>query len=88
MTSERLRKRLAPWEAAGVDPEDVEPDDYLVGWGEGSPGTRYCAYIDEQALKSMAAEAGLEVVETYFSDGHEGNLNLYAVLADRNPSAR
>jgi SAM-dependent methyltransferase len=81
MASERLRKRLAPWRGEGIDPEDLEPDDHLVGWGEGSPGARYCAYIDEPTLKSMAVEAGLEVVETYFSDGHEGNLNLYAVLA-------
>jgi SAM-dependent methyltransferase len=88
MTSERLRKRLAPWEAVGIDPEDVEPGDYLVGWGEGSPGARYCAYIDKLALKSMATEAGLEVVETYFSDGHEGKLNLYAVLAAGNSSPR
>ena len=88
ITSERLRKRLAPWEAAGIHPEDVEPDDYLVGWGEGSPGARYCAYIDEPALKSMAAEAGLSVSETYFSDGHEGDLNLYAILAAKGPSAR
>jgi hypothetical protein len=80
MTSERLKKRLARWETAGIDPADVEPEDYLVGWGEGSPGARYCAYIDEAGLQAIAAEAGLEVVETFFSDGHEGNLNLYAVL--------
>ena len=29
----------------------------------------------------MAAEAGLSTIETFFSDGHEGNLNLYAVLS-------
>jgi hypothetical protein len=88
MTSERLRKRLAEWEAAGIDPKEVEPEDYLVGWGEGSPGMRYCAYIDEPALKAMTAEAGLEIVESHFSDGHEGNLNLYAVLTARDSSAR
>ncbi len=80
MTSGRLQKRLAPWEAVGMRPEDVEPNDYLVGWGEGSPGARYCAFVDEPELKAMAAEAGLTVLETFFSDGHEGNLNLYGVF--------
>jgi tRNA (uracil-5-)-methyltransferase TRM9 len=81
MTSERLRKRLASWETSGINPEDVETGDYLVGWGEGSPGARYCAYIDEPELKGMAAEAGLTAMETFFSDGHEGNLNVYGVFA-------
>ncbi len=83
MTSERLQKRLTPWETARISPEELEPGDYLVGWGEGSTGARYCAYIDEGELKAMAAEAGLAVRKTFFSDGHEGNLNLYAVLTSR-----
>lgn len=87
MTSERLTKRLAPWVAVGIEPAEVEREDYLVGWGEGSPGARYCAYIDEAELNAMAAEAGLTTVETFFSDGHEGNLNLYGVLA-RTATAR
>lgn len=80
MTSDRLKKRLASWESVGIAETDVERDDYLVGWGEGSPGARYCAYIDEVELKAIAVRAGLTTVETFFSDGHEGNLNLYGVL--------
>lgn len=87
MTSERLTRRLTPWEVLGIDPADVERNDYAVGWGEGSPGARYCAYIDEPELKAIAAEAGLTAVETFCSDGHEGNLNLYGVLA-RSANAR
>ncbi len=80
MSSLRLQKRRMRWEDADIAVEDVEPGDHLVGWGEGSPGVRYCAAIDEPELKALAAEAGLQVQETFFSDGHEGNLNLYAVL--------
>lgn len=83
MTSERLRKRLAPWEEVGMSEAHVEPGDYLVGWGEGAPGLRYCAFIDEPTLTTMAAEAGLICTETFFSDGHEGNLNLYGVFTAR-----
>ncbi len=80
LASERLRRRLVPWSRAGLREADVEPGDYLVGWGEGSPGARYCAFIDEAALSNMAAGVGLDTVETFASDGHEGRLNLYAVL--------
>lgn len=87
ITSERLKKRMVPWETTGIQQEDVEPGDYLMGWGEGSSGTRYCASIDEPELEAMAAEAGLTTWDTFFSDGHEGNLNLYGVFG-RNVSAR
>jgi tRNA (uracil-5-)-methyltransferase TRM9 len=83
LTSERLRRRIVPWDRALVREEDLEPGDYLLGWGEGSPGARYCAAIDEAALIDMAARAGLDEIETFTSDGHEGKLNLYAVLERR-----
>ena len=87
MASERLRRRLVPWDAVGISEDDLEPGDYLVGWGAGSPGARYCALIDEAALINMAAGAGLDVVETFYSDGHEGRLNLYAVFEPRSRDA-
>jgi alkylated DNA repair protein alkB family protein 8 len=83
MSSERLRKRLVPWERANISEAELEPGDYLVGWGEGSPGARYCALIDEAALIDMAAGVGFDAVETFTSDGHEGRLNLYAILERR-----
>jgi hypothetical protein len=87
MASERLRRRIVSWDRVGIPEEDLEPGDTLVGWGEGSPGARYCAAIDEAALIDMAAGAGLDAIETFTSDGHEGRLNLYAVF-ERRPSAR
>lgn len=88
MTSERLRRRIVPWDRTEIKQEDLEPGDYLLGWGEGSPGARYCAAIDEAALIDMAAGAGLDAVLTFYSDGHEGSLNLYGVFEPRSFSAR
>lgn len=79
MESERLRKRVLPWETVGLSAADVEPGDYLVSWGAGAAGHRYCAAIDEAALTELAERAGLRTVETFRSDGREGNLNLYGV---------
>jgi 2-polyprenyl-3-methyl-5-hydroxy-6-metoxy-1,4-benzoquinol methylase len=79
MDSDRLRRRVLPWETVGLSAADVEPGDYLVSWGEGAAGHRYCAYIDEAALAALAARAGLRTLETFRADGHEGNLNLYGI---------
>jgi hypothetical protein len=58
----------------------VEPGDYLLSWGAGAAGQRYCAAIGEDGLRDLAADAGLAAVETFYADGREGNLNLYGVF--------
>jgi SAM-dependent methyltransferase len=83
MTSERLRERVLPWETVGLHADDVEPEDYLVAWGAGAAGQRYCALIGAPALDDLAAKAGLARGETFYADGHEGNLNLYGVYERR-----
>lgn len=79
MTSARLRRRVLPWETVGLSADDVEAGDYLVAWGEGAAGHRYCAFIDEAELHGLAEDAGLRAVASCRADGHEGNLNLYGV---------
>jgi len=79
--SERLLTRLLPWEAIGLRQEELEPEDYLLGWGQGMAGRRYCASIGEPDLAHLAAAAGLTLVSTFFADGLEGNLNLYGIFA-------
>ncbi len=83
MTSPRLRRRVLSWETVGLRAADLEPEDYLVAWGEGAAGYRYCAFIDLDRLRDLADQAGLTVCEVHYADGHEGNLNLYAVLTAR-----
>lgn len=87
LTSPRLRARILPWELVGLRAEDVEPDDYLLPWGEGAAGQRYCAAINEAALCELAEApaAGLARTAIFYADGHEGNLNLYGIF--RKPAA-
>jgi SAM-dependent methyltransferase len=83
LSAERLRSRILPWATAGLSSKDVEPGDYLVAWGEGAPGHRYCASIDEAELSALATETGLTPVDTFRADGKEGNLNLYGIFVKR-----
>lgn len=83
MAAQRLRERVLPWETLGLTDRDVEPGDHLVAWGAGRVGRRYCAFIDGGQLAALASGAGLTMAEAFYSDGREGNLNLYAVLTAR-----
>ena len=79
--SDRQRRKLADWSMVGISPDSVEENDYLMTWRKGGDGLRYVCYVDEQELLALAEEAGLQVLDTYRSDGREGNLNLYAALS-------
>ena len=80
LSSPRLQKRILPWSTTGLRNEDVDPGDYLLSWGEGAAGHRYCAAIDEENLCELTTRAGLATVETFYADGHEGNLSLYGIF--------
>lgn len=80
--SERQRRKLRPWAEAGLGPEAVEPGDYLLSWQRGGYGLRYVALLDEAGTQELAQEAGLRIVEQFRSDGREGDLNLYTLLAN------
>jgi 2-polyprenyl-3-methyl-5-hydroxy-6-metoxy-1,4-benzoquinol methylase len=82
----RLSMRILPWESAGLRADEVEPGDHLLPWGENATGKRYCAAIDEDALRGLGEAAGLTPLELFFSDGHEKNLNLYGIFRKNNSS--
>lgn len=80
MNEARLRRKIVPWSAAGLRPEQVESGDYLLDWQRGGQGLRYCHLVDEQELVALARQAGLQVDLLYYDDGRNRNLNLFAML--------
>jgi tRNA (uracil-5-)-methyltransferase TRM9 len=81
LDSRRQVKKIVDWSSVSLRPEDVEAEDYLMTWKRGGTALRYVAYIDAEEIASLASSAGLRVVYQYRSDGKEGDLNLYSVLA-------
>jgi SAM-dependent methyltransferase len=79
--SERQRRKIRPWAEAQIDVAALEAGDYLLSWQRGGYGLRYVALLDEAETQRLAAAAGLRVVAQFHSDGREGDLNLYTILA-------
>jgi 2-polyprenyl-3-methyl-5-hydroxy-6-metoxy-1,4-benzoquinol methylase len=80
MNEARLRRKIVPWSAAGLTPEQVEAGDTLLDWQRGGAGLRYCHLVDEMELAALASQSGLDVQAMFYDDGREKNLNLFAVL--------
>ena len=77
---ERMRRKIVDWSVVGIDPEWLEPGDYLLDWERGGRGLRYCHHVDEAEVAQLASASGLSVRETFVAGGREGDLSLFAIL--------
>lgn len=80
LDSPRMRRKIVPWEEAGLAAERLEPGDYLLRWERGGRGRRYCHLLDEAELQRLAQDAGWQIDTAWRAGGREGDLGLYAVL--------
>jgi SAM-dependent methyltransferase len=79
LNSLRLRKRIRPWAEVGLAVEEVDEGDYLLDWRRDGGGLRYAHHFSEAELAKLAREAGFGAVESFYSDGFEGNLAIYQI---------
>ncbi|MCW5874660.1 MAG: class I SAM-dependent methyltransferase [Anaerolineales bacterium] len=79
MRSPKLAARVQPWAAMNLDAAQVDPGDYLLDWRSGGVGLRYVHQFNEDELADLAADAGFNVEETFYSDGSTGDLSLYSL---------
>jgi len=77
LNSPRLRQRVREWSEASLTEADVDQDDYLLDWRSGGTGLRYVHHFSERELAELAESSGFRMVETFYSDGKEGNLAIY-----------
>jgi SAM-dependent methyltransferase len=83
LNSLRLRQRVQKWSEAGLTEADVDDGDYLLDWRSGGTGLRYVHHFSEKELAELAKSSGFEIVETFLSDGKEGNLAMYQTWITR-----
>lgn len=81
LDSDRQRQKLRDWSLVGIEAQEVGPEDHLLSWDRGGQGLRYVAYLDLPATQQLIEDAGLRLIDSFRSDGREGNLNLYSIVA-------
>lgn len=81
--SPKLMGRVLPWESLGLHGTDLEVGDTLLDWRAQSPagqvGLRYVHLFSERELEALRLDCGFSLVESFYSDGKQGNLALYQV---------
>jgi SAM-dependent methyltransferase len=82
----RFERRALDWsQAPGIDPDQIEPGDRLLRWGDSSApsemnAVRYCHWVDPDEADRLTSGLPVEIVDTFQADGRSGALNLYRVL--------
>jgi tRNA (uracil-5-)-methyltransferase TRM9 len=79
LNSERLRSRIQPWQAAGMNEDEVEPGDHLLDWRQGGHGLRYVHHFSPEELAELADATGFQIEDSFHSDGEGGQLGLYQI---------
>lgn len=77
LNSPRLRLRVREWSEAGLSDSDVDENDYLLDWRSGGFGLRYVHHFSPAELAGLAGSSGFNILETFYSDGKEGDLAMY-----------
>ena len=79
LNSSRLRQRVRKWSEAGLTEADVDEGDYLLDWRSGGTGLRYVHHFSEEELAKLAEFSGFTILDTFYSDGKEGDLAIYQI---------
>jgi SAM-dependent methyltransferase len=79
LNSAKLRSRIQPWDRVGINESDLDEGDYLLDWRSGGEGLRYAHQFSAAELSGLADQVGMRVIDSFLSDGNEGNLGLYQV---------
>jgi SAM-dependent methyltransferase len=79
LNSPSLAERVQDWSLVGLDPADLDPNDYLLDWRAGGQALRYVHLATDQELAQLAQNSGFIIRDTFSSDGSTGDLGLYQI---------
>jgi SAM-dependent methyltransferase len=84
LDSARQRRKIRPWSLVDINTDELESADYLLYWQRGGVAYRYVCAVDSAETAWLAAQADLDIVHQFRSDGREGDLSLYTVMQPMN----
>ena len=76
---ERFESRVSSWQeynrqaAEPIDTAQLEPGDFLLGWGGQDATPRYCHFVDEVEMEALLAQLELERIDEFSADGSGGD---------------
>ena len=81
-TKDRFKKKMINPTKIGIDPKELENNDYILDWQQHPTAFRYCHHLDQAELEQLLSTVKtVQLEETFLADGKSGQLNRYLVLS-------
>lgn len=80
---DRFKNKIIDPQLVGLNPNQLEPHDYILDWQRGQIAHRYCHQLDQAEINQLLEECALEQVATFLSDGKSNQLNRYVIAQPR-----
>lgn len=80
LNSIKQREHIVDPRIAGLTPEELEENDFILDWRAGETKYRYCHYLNNAEEIKLLKQSRLTVLDEYFADGSTKNLNHYLVM--------
>jgi 2-polyprenyl-3-methyl-5-hydroxy-6-metoxy-1,4-benzoquinol methylase len=77
---DRFSKKMINPTQLGINPAELETNDYILDWQRGTASYRYCHYLDDQEMVSLLKATDLTISSQFRADGKEETLNAYYIL--------
>ncbi len=77
----RYQNRYTDPQKLGIDPEQLEKNDFILDWQKGEQAFRYCHYVDADEINQMQNQLkNLKLTEKFKADGKNEKLNQYLIF--------
>lgn len=74
-----MKRQLQP-QQLGIDPSQIESNDFFLTWEREASATRYCHLVNREEQDSLIADTGLQLIDRFSADGKSGQDNDYVIL--------
>jgi tRNA (uracil-5-)-methyltransferase TRM9 len=75
----RFKKKIVDPKKVGINPEELDDNDYILDWKRGKNAYRYCHHFSRQEIEKLVKSLEIKIIDQYLADGKTGNLNSYLI---------
>ncbi len=77
---DRFKAKVIDCDKIGLTQADLEKNDYILDWQTELTAYRYCHFTNEEEMRQLATDCGLNVKQQFTADGKTNNMNRYYIL--------
>lgn len=79
----RLQNKVVDPTQVGLQPSDLEENDFILDWQRQTSAYRYCHYYPESEIQQLLSDTAWQMQAKFVADGHNHHTNRYYLITQR-----